>query len=99
MKPAAPVTRTECDFRSGAVIISPVRAIAAAASILDDRHGPRPAGGSGLDLDGEAGNREAVRRQRLQVVQFLDMAVADLAAGPVAFPDELGVLGDGIPFG
>src|SRR5262249_23431822 len=46
-----------------------------------------------------AGNREAVRWPRLQVGQLLDWTVANFAAGPVAFPDELGVPGGSIPLG
>src|SRR6516162_4162358 len=99
MKPAAPVTRTDCDLRSGAVIICGCSPNRGCSLVLQDRHSPRPTGGGGFDLDGEAGNREAVRWQRLQVVQLLDVAVANLAASPVAFPDELGVLGGSIPLG
>src|ERR1700687_192231 len=59
-----------------------------------DRAGParrRP-----LDLDGETRHHEAGRGQKLQIVQLLDMAVADVTAGLVAFPDQAGILGLGI---
>src|SRR5262245_51849128 len=61
------------------------------ASRLDNGDGTGPAGGGGFDFDGEAGDHEPVRRQDLEVVQLLDVAVANLAAGLVAFPDQLRV--------
>src|SRR5215467_2499245 len=96
MKPAAPVTSTVCDVRSGAVVIAVGSPKRGCSLVLQDRHRPRPPGGGGFDLDGEAGNHEAVRWQRLQVVQLFDVAVADLTARPVAFPYELGVLGGSV---
>src|SRR5262245_20984209 len=61
-------------------------------SFLDDGDGAGPTGRGGFDFDREAGNQEAVRRQQLEVVQFLDVTVADFAARLVAFPDQFGVL-------
>src|SRR5262245_29058371 len=68
------------------------RAIVMAASVLEDRHGARPTGGRAADLVGEAGDGEAVAGQRLEIVQLLEMAVADVAARLVAFPDDRGVV-------
>jgi 4-carboxymuconolactone decarboxylase len=55
---------------------------------IEDRHRARPAGRGAADLVREAADGEAVRRQGLQVVQLLEVAVADVAAGLVAFPDQ-----------
>ena len=41
---------------------------------------------------GKAKDREAGRWQRLKVVQFLDMAIADVAAGLVSLPDQRRVM-------
>src|SRR5437868_7176539 len=57
---------------------------------LQDCDGARPAGGGAADLHGETRDREAVGRQRLEVVQLLEVAVADLASGLVALPDQRG---------
>src|SRR5665213_1721123 len=65
-------------------------------SIIEYRHGSRPAGGAAAYFHWKAADREAGWRQRLEVVQFLDMAVTDLAPGAVAFPDQLGVVCLGI---
>src|SRR5271166_2432036 len=61
---------------------------AEARSHFDNRDGPRPAGRGPLDLHREARNHEARRRQGLEVVKFLDMAVADVASRLVALPDD-----------
>src|ERR1051326_8177070 len=58
-----------------------------------DRAGP--AGGPGADFYRKTRDLEAGRRQLLQIVQLLDMAIADLAAGLVAFPDQARVAGLG----
>ena len=42
----------------------------------------------GVNLHREAGHLEPVGGQRLQVVQLLDVGVADGAAGAMAFPDD-----------
>ena len=39
----------------------------------------------------EAGDGEAVAGQRFEIVQLLEMAVADVAARLVAFPDDRGI--------
>ncbi len=59
--------------------------------VIDDRDRARPTGGAAAHLDREATHREALRRQRFQIMQLLDVAIADLAAGLVAFPDQAGV--------
>src|SRR3954454_15954530 len=72
------------------------RSASGTRSPLDDRHRPSPARRSALDLDREAGHGETGRRQLLQIVQLFDVAIADMAAGLVAFPDQAGVLGLGV---
>src|SRR3982074_3907087 len=59
---------------------------------VDDGDRPRPAGGTAPHLDGKRAHRESLGRQRLEIVQLLDVAIADLAAGLVAFPDQAGVM-------
>src|SRR5437588_1058453 len=61
--------------------------------MIHDRDGPRPAGGGAADLHRKARDREAVAGQRFQIVQLLEVAVADLAASLVPFPDQRGVAG------
>src|SRR5262249_27090911 len=58
-----------------------------------DRTGPacRP----GPHLDRKAAHLEALGRQLFEIVQFLEMAIADLAAGLVAFPDKARIAGLG----
>src|SRR5262249_48665379 len=51
-----------------------------------DRTGP--AGRPGAHLDRKAAHLEALRGQLFEIVQLLEMAIADLAAGLVAFPDQ-----------
>src|ERR1700680_1392499 len=63
----------------------------AAVLLAEYRHRPRPAAGGGADLHREAGHHEAVGRQRFEIVQLLDLAVAAMAAGLVPFPDDRGV--------
>src|SRR6266478_32043 len=62
---------------------------------IDDRHRPCPARRSALDLDRKARHGETGRRQKLQIVQLFDMAVADVASGLVALPDQAGIPGLG----
>src|SRR5512139_1663170 len=64
------------------------RAIVMATSVLEDRDRARPAGRRAADLVREAGDGEAVAGQRFEIVQLLEMAVADVPAGLVAFPDN-----------
>src|SRR5471032_934012 len=61
-------------------------------SLLEDRDRPRPAGTGAPNLVRKAGDGEAVAGQRFEIVQFLDVAVADVAAGLVAFPDDRGIV-------
>src|SRR6476659_5241660 len=68
----------------------------AIVSAFDDRHRPRPAGGRALDLDRETRHGEPGRGQLLEVVQLFDVAVADVASGLVAFPDQAGIPGFGV---
>src|SRR5450830_343470 len=51
---------------------------------VEDGHGPGPAGRGTADPVRKAADGEAVRGQRLQLVQLLEMAVADVAPGLVA---------------
>src|SRR2546430_3885668 len=69
---------------------------AVAGSPVDDRHRTGPAGGRAFDLDRETGDGETGRRQLLEVVQLLDVAIADVASGLVTFPDQTGVPGLGV---
>jgi hypothetical protein len=48
-------------------------------SLVEDRDRTGPAGRGPADLVREAADEEAVRRQRLQVVQLLEMAIPDVA--------------------
>ena len=52
-----------------------------------------------LIFTGKHATLKPVRRQRLEVVQLLDVAVADLAARLVALPDQLGIPGLGVFLG
>src|SRR6478609_6998975 len=67
--------------------------------LLDNRHRPRPPRRSPLDLHREARDLEAVIGQRVEVRELLHVAIADLASGLVAFPDDAGVAGLGEAFG
>src|SRR5262249_41668034 len=49
------------------------------SSLRHDRHGAGPAGGAAVHLHGEAHDLEAVGRQQFEIVQLLEMRVADLA--------------------
>src|SRR5260370_18777343 len=57
-------------------------------SHFDDRHRPRPARGGALDLHRKARDREARRRQRVEMAQFFQMAIADVTSPFVALPDQ-----------
>src|SRR3990167_1596573 len=58
------------------------------SSVFKNGDRARPACRGTADLVGEAADREPRGRQRLQVVQLLKMAVADVAACLVALPDQ-----------
>jgi hypothetical protein len=62
---------------------------------VDDRDRPRPSRRGALDLHRKAGHREPGRRQKFQIVQFFDVAVADVPPGLVALPDQAGIFGLG----
>src|SRR3974377_369952 len=63
----------------------------AAGSSVDNRHRARPSGETAAHFHRKATHHETGRRQRLEIVQLLDMAIADLAAGAMTFPDQLGI--------
>src|SRR5262249_50097216 len=62
---------------------------------VENRYRAGPAGGGAADLHREAGDGEAVRGDGLEIVQLLEMAVADVAPSLVAFPDQAGIAGLG----
>src|SRR5665213_1160376 len=62
------------------------------SQLVENGDSPGPAAGSGADLHREAAHHETLRRQHFEIVQLLDVAIADLAAGTVALPDDGGVL-------
>src|ERR1700675_4595442 len=67
-----------------------------AASAVQNRDRPGPARGCALDLDRETRHGESGRGQLLEIVQLFDVAIADVAARLVAFPDQAGILGFGV---
>ena len=64
-------------------------------SSIEDRYRSRPPGGGAADLGREAAYGEAVARQGFEVVQLLQMAVANFTARLVTFPDQPCVTGLG----
>ena len=60
----------------------------AVSRVVEDRHRAGPAGRGAADLVRETRDEEAARRQHFEVVQLLEVAVADVAPGLVAFPDQ-----------
>ena len=62
-----------------------------AYSILDDGYSARPTGRRALDLVREAADDEAVARKHFEIVQLFKVAIADITARLVAFPDERGI--------
>src|SRR5665811_255048 len=65
-------------------------------SSINDRHRPRPAGGTAAHLHRKAAHQEALGRQGFEIVQLFDMAIADFASGTMAFPDQLGIVSLGV---
>ena len=65
----------------------------AANLVVEQSHAASPAGGGRLDLYWEAANLEAEGWQRLEIGQLLHVAIADLAARFVTFPDDAGIAG------
>src|SRR6185312_12606037 len=63
---------------------------------VENRDRPRPAGGGALDLYWKARHHKTGRRQLLQIVQLLNVAIADVTPGLVAFPDQARIPGLGI---
>src|SRR6478752_2513591 len=80
-----------CPSPGSAVLFRPMPAM----SCVQNGDSPGPAGRAALHLHRQAGDGESRRRQRFQIVQLLDLAVARLPAGLVAFPDQRGVAGLG----
>ena len=60
---------------------------------FEQRHAAGPARRGGFDLDGEAAHFETEWRQLVEVGQLFHMAITDVAAGLVAFPDDARVAG------
>src|SRR5437588_10663543 len=81
-----PPSRGGCDF----VISFSPRFLFVSAQFLavENSHRPRPARRGALDLHGKTRHHKAGRGQLLEIMQFFDMAIADVAAGLVAFPDQ-----------
>src|SRR4051794_3708724 len=65
-------------------------------SFVEDRDGPGPSRRGAANLNWEAADRESMRRQRFQVMQFFEMAIPDLTPGLVPFPDQPGIAGLGV---
>ncbi len=59
------------------------------ASVVDQRHDPRPAGGALLDLHRERDHGEAGRRQRLEIGQALDLQIFAVASDHVRGPQRV----------
>src|SRR5919108_8688 len=64
-------------------------------SVRQDGDRAGPACRSASYLHGQAGDREADWREGLQVVQLLDLAIAEIPSGLVPLPDNGGVPGLG----
>src|SRR5262245_21367226 len=58
---------------------------------LKNRDRPCPACRRAADLDRETRDQKSVAGQRFKIMQLLDMAIADLAARLVPFPDDRGI--------
>src|SRR3954469_11344277 len=82
------------------ITLPPCLALSTRAAIRSDDSiffengdGACPAGGCATNFRGKAGDEESVGRQRLEIMQLLEVAIADVAAGLVAFPDQPGIAG------
>src|ERR1700728_4092733 len=64
---------------------------------IEQRHAAGPTGGGGMDFYREAAHLESERRQLLKIGELLHVAIADLPAGFVPFPNDAGVAGFGEP--
>src|SRR5260221_271205 len=60
---------------------------------IEDRDGARPAGRGLADFHGKARDGEAAGRQRFEIVQFLQMTIADIPPRLVILPDQALVAG------
>src|SRR3954465_8177897 len=69
----------------------PLRLVSIRHLAIKNGDGAGPAGGGPLDLHRKARHHEAGRGQKLQIVQLLDMAIADMAPRLVTFPDQAGL--------
>src|SRR5215831_18494412 len=58
---------------------------------LENGDSPGPACRRGADLHWKTRDQKSVGRQRFQIVQLLDVAIADLAARFVPLPDDRGI--------
>src|SRR5215213_7398880 len=67
--------------------------------LVENSYCARPTRRSLFYLHRKAGNLEPRRRQYFQVVQLLDVTIANLATRLVTFPDQLGILGFGVLLG
>src|SRR5580698_4833158 len=66
--------------------------------LIEQRDAAGPAGRGSLDLHREAADLETERRQLVEIGELLHVAITDLAAGLVSFPDEACVAGFREPF-
>src|SRR5947207_2684247 len=71
---------------------------APSSDFLDNGDRTGPAGGAAAHLDRKAAHGESGCRQRFEIVQLLDVAIADLAARLMAFPDQAGIAGGEVFF-
>src|SRR6187455_247769 len=69
---------------------------AAARPSIENGDGAGPPGRGGMDLHGKATDRKSLVRKLVEIVQLLDMAIADLAAGAVALPNDFRIVSFGI---
>src|SRR6516225_7225546 len=63
------------------------------ASIVEQGDAAGPPGGRLLDLDRKTAHFETEGRQRFEIGQLFHVAIADLTAGLVAFPDQARIAG------
>ena len=60
---------------------------------VEDRDDAGEAGRGALDLERKAGDREAERRERVQVRELLHLGITDVSTSLMAFPNEGRVAG------
>src|SRR6478736_673965 len=61
-------------------------------SSINDCHCSRPTGGAAANLHWKAAHHEAVRRERLEIMQLFNVTIADIAPCTMAFPDQRGIM-------